>query len=447
MFCDEVKINVSAGNGGGGLCSFRRVIYNAKGGPDGGDGGDGGDVIFRGNPNLNTLHTYRSSKFYKAGNGGAGGKNSRHGARGESSILDVPLGTKVYNAITGELVVDVVSASEDFIVCHGGRGGFGNEHFKSSVRQAPNFAELGEPGISLDLRLELELVADVSIIGVPSAGKSTLISVISDAKPKIADYPFTTIVPNLGVVDTQRFGLDANDSFVICDVPGLIKGASDGKGLGYQFLRHIKRSNVFVHLVDISLDNFIEDYETILDELKKFDANLLKRPMLVVFNKADVLGEELVAQQLESFKQKFPDIEYLVISAVTQQGLKQVVARLSQVVKTVNAEETLPQQVVSEHVIYTPQTADPRLINVEVIGEQKILDKYTQEPYSAQIFKVTGKRLEQIVVMTDFANHEAMARVYDVLKKMEVYKFLKKQNIKLGDIIRIAEKDIIYRGD
>lgn len=446
MFCDEVNINVAAGRGGNGMNSFRRVLYNAKGGPDGGNGGLGGNVVLRGDANLNTLHNYRSSRFYKASDGVNGGKNHCAGATGEDCVLKVPLGTKVYNANTGEQIVDIVNDKHDFVVARGGRGGYGNANFKSSVRQAPNFAELGEPGEELDLRLELQLVADVSIIGVPSAGKSTLISVISDAKPKIAEYHFTTIVPNLGVVATDRFGLNANDSFVICDVPGLIKGASDGKGLGVQFLRHIKRSNVFVHLLDISRDDFIEDYEVILDELRKFDSKMLDRPMIIAFNKSDTLYPELVEEQVAKFLAKYPGTEYFVISAVAQIGLKPLVSKLKQVISE------LPQpedniEVVSEHVVYTPTHEDPRLITVEHVGTETAIDKYTEEEYSANIFEVTGKRLQQIVVMTDFNNHEAVARVYDVLKKMDVFPILRKKGIALGDIIRISGNDLIYRGD
>ena len=446
MFCDEVSINVAAGRGGNGMNSFRRVLYNAKGGPDGGNGGYGGNIVLRGDANLNTLHSYRSSKFYKASDGVNGGKNHCAGATGEDCVLLVPLGTKVYNDVNGEQIVDIVTDKKDFVVARGGRGGFGNAHFKSSVRQAPNFAELGEPGEELDLRFELQLVADVSIIGVPSAGKSTLISVLSDAKPKIAEYHFTTIVPNLGVVSTDKFGLAKEDSFVICDVPGLIKGASDGKGLGFQFLRHIKRSNVFVHLLDISRDEFIDDYEVLLQELNTFDSNLLNRPMIVVFNKSDLMGEDLVDMQLEDFRNKYPDVPYLVVSAVAQKGLKPLVNRLKQMIDSLpkNIEEL---DIPTDHVTYEPTLQDPRLNKVELIGYEVAIDKYTEEEYKAQIFQVTGKRLEQIVIMTDFNNDEAVARVYDVLKKMDVFPLLRKQGIKLGDIIRINNQDLIYRGD
>jgi len=446
MFCDEVTINVEAGSGGDGMNSFRRVLYNAKGGPDGGNGGQGGNVVLRGDANLNTLHSYRSAKFYKASPGVNGGKNHCAGATGEDCVLLVPLGTKVYDAHSGEQIVDILSETEDFVVARGGRGGFGNSHFKTSVRQAPNFAELGEPGEVLDIRMELQLVADVSIIGVPSAGKSTLISVLSDAKPKIAEYHFTTIVPNLGVVATDRFGLAKDDSFVICDVPGLIKGASDGKGLGIQFLRHIKRSNVFVHLLDISRDDFIEEYEIILSELKNFDPSLLSRPMLVVFNKADVLGPELVEEQIKLFNQKYPEVETMTVSAVAHMGLKPLVTKLKVLVdenKTNFVEEVVDRQ----HVVYEPQVQDPRLIRVEKTESVSAIDKYTEQEYQAQVYEVFGKRIEQIVIMSDFNNHEALARVYDVLGKMDVYPILRKQGIQLGDIIRIANKDIIYRGE
>jgi GTPase len=446
MFCDEVNINVAAGRGGNGMNSFRRVLYNAKGGPDGGNGGLGGNIVLRGDANLNTLHNYRSSKFYKASDGVKGGTNHCAGATGEDCVLKVPLGTKVYNEKTGEQIVDIVNDQKDFIIARGGRGGYGNANFKTSVRQAPNFAELGEPGEELDLRLELQLVADVSIIGVPSAGKSTLISVISDAKPKIAEYHFTTIVPNLGVVATDRFGLSSEDSFVICDVPGLIKGASDGKGLGVQFLRHIKRSNVFVHLLDISRDNFIEDYEVILDELKMFDKNMLDRPMIVVFNKSDTLYPELVQEQVDKFLAKYPGVEYFVVSAVAQMGLKPLVSKLKQVISNLPQPED-KVEVTTEHVVYTPTHSDPRLITVDKVGTEIAIDRYTEQEYTANIFEVTGKRLQQIVVMTDFNNHEAVARVYDVLKKMDVFPVLRKNGIALGDIIRIGDNDLIYRGD
>lgn len=454
MFCDEVVINIAAGPGGDGCIAYRREKFMPKGGPDGGSGGRGGNVIVAGDNNLNTLYDYNSKRDYKADEGKKGSGNNRTGRTGEDLVLKLPLGSKIYNNMTGQLIADIVSEDSNFVLARGGRGGYGNAHFTSSTRQLPTFAELGEPGEEMELRIELQLIADVGIVGMPSAGKSTLISVISDAKPKIGDYPFTTLIPNLGVVSLERFGGTAKETFVVADVPGLIEGASEGKGLGITFLKHIKRTAAIIHLVDILQDDFVDNYETINQELLKFDPKLLERKQFVVFNKIESFDEELIEMKQDEFLEKYPYMKGKIyfISAVAHIGLKPLVHDLyieSQRIKTEKAEalEHAEQVDVEDYKVYEPHLEDPRINKVEVVGKRKVPDKFTGELYQATIFEISGKRLEQIVKMTNFENPEGVNRIYHVLKKMDLNKSLRKNKAQIGDIIRIANREIFYRGD
>ena len=309
MFSDEASINVQAGKGGDGLASFRREKFEPWGGPDGGNGGAGGNIFFEVDLNLNTLSDYLSSKHFTAENGKVGGKKECAGRSGEDLFLRVPLGTKIMDSDTKELIFDLNTPNTRVLVAKGGKGGFGNTHFKTSTRQAPKFAELGEEGQNLDLDMELQLVADCAIIGIPSSGKSTLISVISNAKPKIADYPFTTLIPNLGVVKLSEFDKNQEGSFVVADIPGLIEGASSGKGLGIKFLRHVQRAPILIHLVDILDDDFINNYQVINQELMKFSKELANRPQFLVFNKIDAIDKEELEFKLEEFFERYPDLQ------------------------------------------------------------------------------------------------------------------------------------------
>ena len=454
MFCDEVEVSVAAGKGGNGAITYRREKYIPKGGPDGGDGGKGGDVIFVGDANLNTLYDYNSKVKLLAEDGVKGGRGNRRGGNGQDLLLKVPVGSRLIDKVTGDLIADIVMDGQQVLVAEGGRGGYGNAHFTSSTRQLPTFAELGEPGKEIEFRIELQLVADVGIIGMPSAGKSTLISVISDAKPKIGDYPFTTLIPNLGVVSLQKFGGDRNETFVVADVPGLIEGASEGKGLGITFLKHVKRTAVLLHLVDVLEDDFVDNYQTVNTELLKFDAVLLDRIQFVVFNKIESLDDELIEMKKEEFLAKFPLLKDKIyfVSAVANKGLRSLVLDLYRLVqenkkKLEDEFHELNPTEVESFKIYRPHLEDPKSNTVAKIGTRKIPDKFTGEMYEAKIFEIKGKRIEQIATMTNYDNIEAVNRMYDVLKKMDLNKELRRKGIELGDIIRIANREMFYRGD
>ncbi len=322
-FIDEARITVLSGKGGAGCVSLRREKYIPKGGPDGGDGGRGGDVIFKATTKKRTLYHLQFQKLYQAKNGSGGQGNNRAGKGAEDLIIELPPGTLVVDADTGDLIKDLVDTDEVFVVAKGGRGGLGNARFKSSTNRTPRFAQPGEPGQTLNLRLELKLLADVGVVGLPNAGKSTLVSAMSSARPKIADYPFTTLTPNLGVVQTNR-----REPFIIADIPGLIEGAHTGTGLGIQFLRHVERTRVLLHLVDaaaIDSDHPLRDLDTVNRELHQYSPALSEKPQLVVLNKMDVAWAEDAATL---FGEAFGKGDWLKISAATGQGLDQLSATL-----------------------------------------------------------------------------------------------------------------------
>ena len=326
MFIDRVKIRITAGHGGNGVTAFRREKFVARGGPSGGDGGKGGDIWLEADENLNTLLHLRYNPEHKAGRGMHGEGSNKYGKDGEDKIIHVPIGTQVYDQETNGLLYDFTENGQQFLAAKGGRGGFGNTHFKSSTNQAPRYHQEGGEGEHHEFQLELKLIADVGLVGFPNAGKSTLISVISAAKPKIADYPFTTLEPNLGVVNVSDY-----KTFVVADVPGLIEGASEGLGLGDQFLRHLERTKMLLHLVDVSSiegRDPVEDYEIINRELANYDENLAKRSQMVVATKLDSLDEP---ERLESLRQmaKADGKDFFEISAVTNQGTKELVFAVS----------------------------------------------------------------------------------------------------------------------
>lgn len=326
MFVDEVRIYVQAGNGGNGSVAFRREKFVPNGGPGGGDGGRGGDIIFEVDSGLNTLMDFRHQRHFRAKDGDVGGNNNRHGADAEDVVVHVPPGTVVTDD-NGRVIADLVAMGETAIVAHGGRGGKGNTHFVSSIHRAPRVAERGQPGESLWLTLELNLLADVGLVGFPNAGKSTLISVVSKSRPKIADYPFTTLVPNLGVVDGY------GDPFVIADVPGLIEGAHQGAGLGDTFLRHLKRTRVLVHIVDLAPmgdRDPVNDYRIIEHELRAFSPELAARPVIVVGNKMDVLG---AGENLQRLQDALSPQKVWGISAVTRDGVDDLMWQVQQTLK------------------------------------------------------------------------------------------------------------------
>ena len=321
-FIDYVKLHVSSGNGGSGSSHLHREKYVAKGGPDGGDGGRGGHVILRGNKNLWTLFEFSFRRHIRAEHGGNGGKQRSSGADGQDEIVDVPLGTVIRDTETEEIIDEVTEDGQEIIIAEGGMGGRGNWHFKTSTNQTPRYSQPGIDGQELDITLELKVLADVGLVGFPNAGKSTLLSVITSAKPKIADYEFTTLKPNLGIVRYRDF-----KSFVVADIPGIIEGAAEGKGLGYRFLRHIERNSTLLFLVPADAENVAKEYEILLDELRRYNPEMLDKDRLVAVSKTDMLDDELKAELKAELDESLP-VPYLFISSVAQQGLTELKDKL-----------------------------------------------------------------------------------------------------------------------
>lgn len=327
-FVDRVPVIIKSGDGGDGLASFRREKMRPRGGPDGGDGGDGGGVVLRASRNQDTLAAFRYKKMLRAAGGKPGGKAKRHGKSGDDLEVNVPVGTVVTDA-SGKVLADFTVDGQTEILARGGKGGFGNAHFVSSTRQAPQMAQKGEEGEKLEATLELKMIADVGLVGLPNAGKSTLLSVVSNAKPQIADYPFTTLVPNLGVVD-----IDQKTSLLFADIPGLIEGASKGKGLGDEFLRHIERTSVLVHLIDIYSQDIGRDYKTIMNELSAYQVDLSGRPQIIALTKIDGFDEKQLSKQLKAIKKAAPkSIPIVAISALSGEGVKELLRLVRRKVK------------------------------------------------------------------------------------------------------------------
>jgi GTP-binding protein len=423
MFLDEAQITVTGGSGGNGCVSWRREKYVSKGGPDGGDGGKGGGIYIQADPNTDTLSDYRSVKVFKAQKGGNGEGRDKHGKNGDDLLLVVPPGTQVLE--DGNVIADLKEDGEEILVLSGGRGGYGNAHFKGPTRQRPDFAEKGEPGDLKEITLELKLVADVGIIGYPSVGKSTLISVISAAKPKIADYPFTTLVPNLGVVDVD------DRSYIVCDVPGLIEKASEGKGLGHQFLKHIERCGVLLHMLDLSramvggeIDSvkLIDDYIAIRKELEVYSAMLGEKQEIVVINKADLTTESLdpLVKDLENAGIAV----HSVISAAAHMGVEDLTKHLLTVV--LGSRKNQPEEI-EEDIVLKPH------LNEERMGSYKIAIE------ESGTIRVTGKRIEQFTKMTDFGNEGAILRFKDVLDKIGLKKAIVRERGESGAPVFIGE--------
>ncbi len=322
-FVDYVKISVASGNGGKGSAHLHREKYVPKGGPDGGDGGRGGHIILRGNESLWTLLNFKFKRHFKAGHGEHGSKSRSTGADGNDIYLDVPLGTVVKDLETGEVLFEITEHGQEKIALEGGKGGRGNWHFKTATNQTPRYAQPGIPGAERDFTLELKVLADVGLVGFPNAGKSTLLSVLTSAKPKIADYPFTTLKPNLGIVQYRDF-----KSFVMADIPGIIEGAAEGKGLGHYFLRHIERNSILLFLIPADSVDVSQEYEILLNELRKYNPEMLDKNRLVAISKADMLDEELMDEMREEVKKDLGDIPFLFMSSVSQYGLQDLKDRL-----------------------------------------------------------------------------------------------------------------------
>lgn len=315
-FVDYIKVHIASGKGGQGSTHLRREKFVPKGGPDGGDGGRGGHIIFQGNKNLWTLFHLKFKRHFSAGHGGSGGKQTSTGADGEDIIVEVPLGTVIKDSETGLVLKEITEDLEKFIAAKGGKGGMGNAHFKSATNQTPRYAQTGLPGEEKNLTLEMKILADVGLVGFPNAGKSTLLSVLSAAKPKIADYPFTTLKPNLGIVGYRDY-----QSFVMADIPGIIQGAAEGKGLGHYFLRHIERNSILLFLIPADADDLRKEYDILVDELRRYNPELLDKQRIVAVSKADLLDEELKVEMTQVLNESFGEIPYMFISSVAQQGL------------------------------------------------------------------------------------------------------------------------------
>ncbi len=322
-FVDYVKMHLTSGKGGKGSAHLRREKYIPKGGPDGGDGGRGGHIILRANESLWTLYHLKFKRHFKAGHGGAGSKQTSTGADGEDVVVEVPLGTVVRDTETQEIILEITEKGQEIIIARGGKGGLGNDHFKSATRQTPRYAQPGLDGVEIDITLELKVLADVGLVGFPNAGKSTLLSVVTAAKPKIANYEFTTLKPNLGIVKYRD-----HQTFVMADIPGIIEGAAEGKGLGHYFLRHIERNSTLLFLIPADADDIKKQYEILLDELRRYNPEMLDKDRLVAISKCDMLDEELQAEMKEELDKDFEGIPYLFFSSVAQQGLMELKDKL-----------------------------------------------------------------------------------------------------------------------
>ncbi|MGE6629080.1 GTPase ObgE [Bacillus sp. NPDC077027] len=421
MFVDQVKVYVKGGDGGNGMVAFRREKYVPKGGPAGGDGGNGADVVFEVDEGLRTLMDFRYKRHFKADRGEHGMSKNQHGRNAEDMVVKVPPGTVVTDAETSQVLADLTEHGQRAVIAKGGRGGRGNSRFATPSNPAPQLSENGEPGKERDIVLELKVLADVGLVGFPSVGKSTLLSIVSAAKPKIADYHFTTLVPNLGVVET-----DDNRSFVMADLPGLIEGAHEGIGLGHQFLRHIERTRVIVHVIDMSglegRDPY-EDYVTINEELKQYNLRLTERPQIIVANKMDMPD---AAENLKGFQEKLDDAhKVFAVSAITREGLRELLFEIA------NQLETTPEF---------------PLYNEEELSENRVMYKFADEETPFEIsrdsdgtFVLTGQALERLFKMTDFSRDESVKRFSRQLRGMGIDDALRERGAKDGDIVRLLE--------
>lgn len=418
MFVDKVKVQVTAGNGGNGVVSFRQEKYVDKGGPDGGDGGNGGDVILVASRNQDTLATFRFNKLIKAEDGQNGGERKKHGRRGQSLEVKVPVGTVVFNQ-EGEELVDLTEDGQKAVIAKGGKGGFGNAHFISSVRQAPRVAEKGEPGEEVELFFELKMIADVGLVGLPNAGKSTFLARVSNAKPEIASYPFTTLTPNLGVVDVN------DTSLLIADIPGLIEGASEGKGLGDEFLRHVERTSVLLHLIDAYSEDVVAAYKTILKELKDYQVDLSKRPQIIAVTKIEGLDDDIVADLIAQLQAVAPKKHTIMaISAQSGAGLKEALRKIATTVIKDRAKRAKAKEEA-----------------IPVITFEEPADRWTIEE-TKKGFVVTGRKIESFARRTDFADFHGQQRLRDILKKMGIMNGLIKRQIEPGQKIIIGNPSL-----
>lgn len=417
MFVDEIKIKVEAGKGGDGCTSFRREKYIEMGGPNGGNGGKGADVIFRTDPGLKTLIDLKMMKHIKGEKGVNGKGNDRNGKNAQDVVIDVPLGTTITDEETGLIIADLTSENESVVVAKGGRGGRGNHAFATHEVPAPKMSELGEPGEVKFIKCELKMIADVGLVGMPSVGKSTILSMISSCKPKIGAYHFTTLSPNLGVVK-----LNDGRSFVMADLPGLINGASEGVGLGIKFLKHAMRTKVIAHVIDMGSfegRSPIDDYENIIKELENFDERLVNKPSIIIANKIDLPN---AVDNLEKFRKKYPDKEIYEISAIKHEGFETLIIRLADIVENTNTVELYKEEDYASHTLYKFNDSKPYTITRE-----------------NDLWVIKGKEIEKLFSMTRFTEDESVARFARKLKGMGIEDDLERMGAKRGDEVKIDE--------
>ena len=424
MFADTAKIIIKSGKGGNGHVSFRREKYVEMGGPYGGNGGRGSDIIFKVDEGLHTLLDLRYQKTIKGQKGENGKGKNQHGAYAENLIVKVPLGTVVTDLDTGLVIADLSKKDQEEVIAKGGRGGRGNTAFKTQTNTAPDYSEKGEEGEKKNLKVEVKMLADVGLVGLPSVGKSTIISCVSRSKPKIAAYHFTTLTPNLGVVKAS-----SGQSFVLADLPGLIEGASLGEGLGDKFLRHIERTRVIAHVIDMAgseMRDPYEDYVLINNELKAFNEKLLEKPQIIIANKMDLPEAK---ENLEEFKKKVPDVEVFEVSAATNQGLQKVVDRLAELLDEIPQNPLYDESQIESHVLYKFKKEEP----------------YTIEKEADDLWVIKGEKIEKLFKMTKFSSEEAIYRFAKKLRKMGIDDRLQELGAEVGDQVRILDFYFDYK--
>lgn len=438
MFCDTAKVSLKAGKGGDGAVSFRREIYINKGGPDGGNGGKGGSIIFVADKDTNTLIDFRFNPILTAEDGGNGSGTRSAGRSGKNLIVEVPIGTVVKR--DGKIIADLTHDREEAIIAKGGDGGFGNAHFKSSVRQTPIVAEVGEPGEEFEAELELKLLADVGLVGLPNAGKSTFLSIVSNAKPEIADYPFTTLTPNLGVATIDRHDI------LIADIPGLIEGAAEGRGLGHAFLRHVDRTAVLLHLVDVYNNDAGEAYRIIRNELDKY-SDLKDRPEIVALTKCEGVDNEIIEMQSQAIREVNPNAYIYSISAVSKKGVDDLLRALWQDIKIAKEKKQEQENVTADIVLEDDANTKHQIpqngikgVPVISLSSHELKNTWTVTRGDDGVFHVTGEKIEKFARRTDMGNYASVNRLRDIMKKLGIRAELTNQGATQDSIIEISGK-------
>ncbi len=422
MFVDRAEIFIKSGDGGNGMVSFRREKYVPAGGPDGGNGGRGGDVIFRADPGMRTLMDFRYSKKFHAENGTDGGKNKRFGNDGKDLYIKVPIGTIILDKASGKALCDLSEEGAEFVAAKGGNGGKGNTEFKSSIRRAPTFAKAGFKGRERELILELKSIADVGLVGFPNVGKSTILSMLTKAKPKIANYHFTTLKPNLGVVEVIR-----GESFIMADIPGLIEGASQGVGLGHDFLRHVERTRLLLHVVDVSMSEGrdpIEDYKKIYSELNEYNSTLASRPTVVIANKIDMVYDR---ETVEAFKEYIDGLglKCFEVSAYNNKGLTEAMKYVTELLKEIPKEKLIEDfEFVEDDYVNTSHE-----INIEYIDDA---------------YELSGEGAYRLMYSTNFDDYDSIRNFEAVLRRKGIFDRLKEMGISEGDIVRIKDYEFEF---